>query len=252
MGRLPGYDPFSFVGVGMIGFVGVVALVLAFGSTAQAAKFDCQDGKAKPATIIGAYTFKQVCQNKGAGAKEHSVGYPQIVSGDPAAVKWNAAVAKTATTVFAEQGASDFDTSDISYFIGTASAKLISVHFEFYANTAGTAHPSIAVAHMNTVLPAGAPLKVTDLFKITPQWKAFMANQLGAAFTQLSGMSVKDAGIENDTLVSQATDPGNWFIDAKGLNIETGDLVSAPNSDVKATIGWAALKPYLAAGAPVP
>jgi hypothetical protein len=234
----------------MFRFIGIALLAVAFGSGAQAAAFDCQDGKAKPATTIGAYSFKQVCQNKGAGKKEHSVAYPQIISGDATAAKWNAAVAKTATTVFADQGASDFDTSDISYSIGTASAKLISLHFEFYANTEGTAHPSIAVAHMNTVLPMGAPLKATDMFKVTPQWKTFMANQLGAAFTQLSGMSVKDAGIENDTLVSQATDPGNWLIDAKGLNIETGDLVSAPNSDVKATVSWAALKPYLAANAP--
>lgn len=235
----------------MIRFVGIVALAVAFGTGAQAAAFDCQDGKAKPATPVGAYSFKQVCQNKGAGKKEHSVSYPQIVSNDPVAAKWNAAVVKTTTTVFADQGASDFDTSDVSYSIGNATAKLISVHFEFYANSAGTAHPTIAVAHMNTVLPSGAALKATDLFKVTPQWKTFMANQLGAAFTHLSGMSPKDASIEQDTLVTQATDPNNWYIDGKGLNVETGDL-GPPNSDVKATIAWSALKHYLVANAPAP
>lgn len=226
-------------------------LAVAFAFGAHAAAFDCQDGKPKPATIIGAYTFKQVCRNTGKGAKEHAVGYPQIVSSDAVAAKWNAAIAKSATALFADQDAGDFDTSDISYSIGSASPKLISVHFEFYANSAGTAHPTIAVAHMNTVLPAGAPLKAADLFKITPAWKTFMGNQLGMAFTQLSGMAPKDAGVENDTLVTQATDPKDWFIDAHGLNIETGDL-GPPNSDVKATVAWAALKPYLVAGAPVP
>jgi hypothetical protein len=89
------------------------------------------------------------------------------------------------------------------------------------------------------------------LFKITPQWKTFMAGQLGAAFTKLAGMSLSDAGIAKDTLASQATDSRYWFIDAKGLTIETGDL-GPPNSDIKATISWATLKPYLAASAPVP
>jgi hypothetical protein len=52
-------------------------------------------------------------------------------------------------------------------------------------------------------------------------------------------------------LVSQATDPQYWFIDTKGLTIETGDL-GPPESDIKAAIGWAALKPHLVANAPVP
>jgi hypothetical protein len=237
----------------MVKVIGVVfVLAVAFGAQAQAASFDCQKGATKSATAIGAYSFKQVCQNKGAGAKEHSVSYPQIVSGDAAAAKWNALAAKTATTAFADDGPSDFDTSDISYVVGTASAKLISVHFDFYANSAGTAHPTIAQADLNVTMPAAAPLKASDLFKITPQWKTFMAGQLGAAFTKMAGMSLSDASITNDTLTSQATDPQYWFIDAKGLTIETGDLVQAPNSDIKAIISWVALKPYLAARAPVP
>jgi hypothetical protein len=62
-------------------------------------------------------------------------------------------------------------------------------------------------------------------------------------------MSPTDAGISNDALASQATDPKYWFIDAKGLTIESGDL--GPNSDVRAAMSWAALKPYLAAKATV-
>jgi hypothetical protein len=234
----------------MIKFVGVAILAVGFGAQAQAASFDCQKGAAKPATTIGAHVFRQVCKSSGKGDHEHSVSYPQIASAD--AAKWNALAMKTATTAFADQGADDFDTSDIGYTIGTASAKLISVHFEFYANSAGTAHPTIAEADMNTTLPAAAPLRATDLFKVTPQWKAFMAKQLGAAFTKMAEMSLSDAGIANDTVTDQATNPAYWFIDAKGLTIETGDLVQSPNSDIKAMIPWAALKPYLAANAPVP
>ncbi len=237
--------------------VAAAILTVALVSQAQAATFDCQDGAPKPATKIGTYTFRQVCQNKGAGAKEHSISFPQIVSNsDPAAAKWNALVAKTAATVFADQGPNDFDMSDISYSLGTPSPQLISIHFEFYANSAGTAHPSIALADMNTVMPAVVRLKASDLFGGTPLsislWRTFMGNQLRVAFTQLSGMTLKDAGVENDTITAQATDPKYWFIDTKGLAIETGDLVSAPNSDVKAFIPWAALKPYLLPNAPVP
>jgi hypothetical protein len=237
--------------MGMIKFIGSVVLAVAFASGAQAAtSFDCQKGAAKPATKIGAYAFAQVCKTSGKGAKQHSVAYPQIAASDAASAKWNALAAKAATTAFADDGPDDFDTSDISYAVGTASAKLISVHFEFYANTDGTAHPTIAQADLNVTMPAAAPLKAADLFKITPQWKAFMAKQLGDAFVKMAGMSLSDASITNDTLTSQATNPQYWFIDAKGLTIETGDLVQAPNSDIKAMISWAALKPYLAA--PVP
>jgi hypothetical protein len=236
----------------MIRFVGILIAAAALGAQAQAASFDCQKGATKPATKLGIYTFKQVCENEGAGAHEHSVGYPQIASTDSAASKWNALAAKTAKTAFTENGPDDFDTSDISYAVGAATAKLISVHFDFFANTAGTAHPTIAQADLNVTMPTAAALKASDLFKITPQWKTFMAGQLGAAFTKLAGVSLSDAGIQKDTLTTQATDPRYWFIDARGLTIETGDLVQAPNSDVKATISWAKLKPYLAANAPVP
>lgn len=235
----------------MIRFVLVATMAAALGPEAQGASFDCQKGSAKPATTIGAYSFKQVCQNKGAGAREHSVSYPQIASKDAPAIKWNALAARTARTVFADNSPDDFDTSDISYSIGMASAKLISVHFDFYANSAGTAHPTTAQVNMTVRMPTVAPLRANDLFKVTPQWKTFMAGQLGAAFTKLAGMSLSDAGIANDTLVSQATDPKYWFIDAKGLTIETGDL-GPPNADIEATVAWAKLKPYLAAGAPVP
>jgi hypothetical protein len=234
----------------MIRFIGIALLAVTLGSQAQAQSFDCQKGAAKPATTIGAYSFKQVCQNTGKGAKEHSVSYPQIVSTDAAAAKWNALMAKTAKTAFADQGPDDFDTSDISYAIGTASARLISVHFDFYGNSDGTAHPAIAQADVIATMPGAAPLKASDLFKVTPQWKAFMAKHLGDAFVKMAQMSLSDAGITNDTLTGQATNPQYWFIDAKGLTIETGDLVQAPNSDIKAMIPWAALKPYL--GAPVP
>ncbi|HEY1836752.1 MAG TPA: hypothetical protein VGG36_03790 [Rhizomicrobium sp.] len=236
----------------MIKFVGVAILAVGFGAQAQAASFDCQKGAAKPATKIGAYSIKQVCHNTGRGENEASVSYPQIASPDAAAAKWNALVMKTANTVFDDQGVDDFDTSDISYAIGTASAKLISVHFDLYENTAGTAHPTIALADMNTIMPQGVPLKASDLFKVTPQWKAFMAKQLGAAFTKMAEMSLSDAGITNDTVTSQATNPKYWFIDTKGLTIQTGDLVQAPNSDIEAAISWAALKPYLVANSPAP
>jgi hypothetical protein len=235
----------------MLKLIAAALVVITLGAQAQAATFDCQKGAAKPATTIGAYSFKQICLNKGTGAHEHSVSYPQIASTGAAAVKWNALAAKTAKTAFADNSPDDFDTSDISYTIGAASAKLISVHFEFYANSAGTAHPTIAQADLNVIMPAVAPLRATDLFKVTPRWKAFMAGQLGGAFTKLAGMSLSDAGIQKDTLVSQATDPQYWFIDTKGLTIETGDL-GPPESDIKAAIGWAALKPHLVANAPVP
>jgi hypothetical protein len=226
-------------------------MAAALARQADGATFDCQKGAAKSATTIGVFSFKQICQSKGAGADAHSLSYPQIQSADAAATRWNALAAKTAKTVFADNSPDEFDTSDISYSIGTASAKLISVHFDFYANTAGTAHPTIAQSDMNVTMPIAAPLRASELFKSTPQWKRFMAGQLGAAFTKLAGMSLSDAGIQMDTLAGQATNPRYWYIDAKGLTIETGDL-GPPNSDVKATISWAALKPYLAASAPVP
>ena len=228
-------------------FLAAMIFAVAFGGQARAAaSFDCQKSAAKPATTIGAYTFRQICRNSGKGLHEHSVSYPQIVSGGgAAAAKWNALAAKMATTAFADQGSDDFDTSDISYVIGTASAKLISVHFDLFANTAGTAHPTIAETNMNVTMPTSAPLRASDLFKITPQWKRFMAAQLGAAFKKLADMSPAEAGITDDTLSHQATDPKYWFIDAKGLTIETGD-VGPPNSDIRAAIPWAALKPYLA------
>jgi hypothetical protein len=234
----------------MIRFIGVAILAGAFCSQAHAGGFDCQKHPAKPAKI-GAYMFRQVCHNSGKGDHAHSVSYPQIVSADPPAAKWNGLVAKTATTAFADQGPDNYDTADISYDIGIASAKLISVHFDLYENSDGTAHPTIAQSSLNVTMPAVTPLRATDLFKVTPQWKTFMAKQLSAAFTALAGMSTSDGGITNDTLTSQAADPRYWFIDAKGLTIETGDLVQAPNSDIKAAIPWAALKPYLVANPPV-
>lgn len=235
----------------MIKFIGIAVLAVAFASGAQAAtSFDCQKAPAKAATKIGAYTFKQVCVNTGKGAKIHSTSYPQIVATDAASAKWNAMAMKTATTAFADDGPADFDTSDISYNIGTASAKLISVHYDFYANSEGTAHPTSAFTDTNTLMPSATPLKASDLFKITPQWKAFMAKQLGDGFVKIAGMSLKDASIDNAKLTDQATNPQYWFIDANGLTIETGDLVSQDNSDIEATISWAALKPYLAAGVP--
>lgn len=230
----------------MIRFIGVVALAVALGSAAQAQSFDCQKAAAKPATKIGAYTFRQVCKNTGRGDHEQSVSYPQIVGGDAAAAKWNALAAKTAQSQYQD----GFDTADVSYNVGIASAKLISVHFDSYANTQGTAHPTTGFVDMNVTMPAAAPLKASDLFKVTPQWKAFMAKQLGDGFVKIAGMSLKDASIDNAKLTSQATDPEYWFIDAKGLTIETGDLVDSPNSDIEATISWAALKPYLAV--PIP
>lgn len=130
---------------------GAVVFGAALVSQAQAASVDCTK-VAKPAPAsqqIGPYLFKAGCQIKGTGAHTHSVSWPMIATPANAATqKWNALAQKTATTTFADQGADDFDQSNITCTIGTASDRLISVHFDFYANSAGAAHPTIAQTDM--------------------------------------------------------------------------------------------------------
>ena len=225
---------------------------VAFVSQAHAASVDCAKTPKPVAQRIGPYSFKAFCRIKGTGVNMHSVSHPMIVApANAATTKWNALAAKTATTAFPHWGPGDFDSFDIAYTIGYASDRLISVHFELYANSAGSAYPTIAETDLNVKMPHATPLRVGDLFKVTPQWKAFMAAQLGAAFEKMAGMSPSAGGVSKNKLDSQSTDPAYWFIDAKDLTIETGDLVSVPNSDIKAAISWSALKPYLVANPPV-
>lgn len=223
--------------------IAVAAVALALPVRAQT--FDCQKGAAKAATKIGAYTFKQVCQDKGSGAAMHSVAYPQIVSNDAAAAKWNALSAHIAAKL--KEGTDDYYAVNISYTIGSASAHLISVHFQLDGQGARAVS---AQSDLNTAMPAAAPLAAGDLFKVTPQWKAFMAGRLGAAFKTTTGQSPGEAGIADGAVAAQAADPKYWFIDAGGLTIEASDLLPPPEPVIAAAIAWTALKPYLAT--PVP
>jgi hypothetical protein len=138
---------------------------------------------------------------------------------------------------------------NISYTIGAASAHLISVHYEL--NGQG-ARAVFAESDFVALMPAATPLKPSDLFKVTPQWKAFLAAQTNAAFKAMVGQTFVEQGTSNDAVIKFVTDPAYWFIDAKGLTIDATQLLPPPQPDIKATIPWAALKPYLAANAPAP
>lgn len=224
----------------------LIAAVLVAATSAQAQSFDCQQGAPKTEKI-GAYTFKQVCQTKGAGDQRHSIGYPQIASDDPSAAKWNALAAKAAAAL--KEGTDDYYSVNITYKIGTASAHLISVHYEL--NGQG-ARAVFAESDFVALMPAAAPLKASDLFKVTPQWKAFLAAQANAAFKASVGQTFTEQGTSNDAVTKFVTDPTYWFFDAKGLTVDQTQLLPPPQPDITATIPWSALKPYLAAGVPVP
>lgn len=168
--------------------------------------------------------------------------------GNSAAQRFNALAAQQRRF-----GAADHTEESTQYAIAYAGKSLISVRFETYDFTPGTAHPNGGVKALNVLMTSGEPLTALDLFKAGSGWED--------ALTDLALASLAPAFAEvgddppRDLVRSAAIRPQAWVIsdDDLTLLINGDDLGSAaPLGIQEVKIPWAQLRRFIRPDAPEP
>lgn len=151
-----------------------------------------------------------------------------------------------------------FDAADLTeestqYAISYAGKSLISVRFETYDYTPGSAHPNGGVRALNVLMNTGEPLKALDVFKAGSGWEDALADRAMAGLAD----AFADLGQEppRDSVRAAAIRPEGWLINDSDLTIlvSSDSLGGAyPIGPQEVKIPWDQLKRYLRPDAPEP
>lgn len=140
---------------------------------------------------------------------------------------------------------------------------VISLQFVLADYTHGAAHSEWGNVGFNWDMAANRELRPADIFKAGDGWKQAVIKAAYAAFGNvihsLVGPDMEAPMEETGTLPGDEaekdfTDPSDWLLSAKGLEIISSVYELCPYScgTPSATIPWSALKPYLKPGGLAP
>lgn len=149
--------------------------------------------------------------------------------------------------------AADHTEESTQYAIAYAGKSLISVRFETYDFTPGTAHPNGGVKALNVLMTTGEPLKALDIFKAGSGWEEALTDGamagLAPAFAELGEAPPRDR------VRSAAIRPEAWIIRDGDLTLlingdSLGGAYSIGTQEIK--IPWANLQRFVRPDAPEP
>ncbi|MGE0046667.1 MAG: hypothetical protein AB7J28_08800 [Hyphomonadaceae bacterium] len=177
------------------------------------------------------------------------IRFPRIDdSASPQAARFNALVAQQPQYRLEDQ-----TEEQVSYRIAYAGPQLISVRFDTYENTLGSAHPNTGARAVTVVMTTGQPLTAADVFRAGSGWEDFLVQRATQALTR----QFRDYDFtpsERDVRDS-VTKPHLWLVTERGLVLLFPPLsFSGPRIDEAAEVEvpWADLARYLNPNAPAP
>ena len=233
----------------------------------ESALTDRLNNAAEAVQKIGPFVFQRVEINKTTPVDKNSTGvamlgddapntvtadvdYPRIDGDTPVAQKFNSLVAQAPRFK-----AEDNTEESVKYKIAYAGPDLISVRFDMYDNTIGTAHPNTGAKAINFNIKTLAPLKAEDVFKAGSGWEDFLAARAAASVTKtLKAMDETYPAIAPAELRAAAADPANWAITDNALVLVFSEEAMGSHAvgQQEASVPWADLKRFLSPTAPAP
>lgn len=178
------------------------------------------------------------------------IRYPRIDNMDtPQAARFNELVRQSPQYALEDQTEESVD-----YEIVYAGPELISVKFETYENTLGSAHPETGARAVTILMTGeGRAIAAADVFRANSGWEAFVTRRAVAALTR----SFRDYDFtppERDVRET-ATKPHLWLVTEAGLTILFPPYsFGGPRvlGGAEVSIPWNDLRPYLNPNAPAP
>ena len=182
-------------------------------------------------------------------ALSYRLAWPTIdAPGNAAAKRFNALAARQRRF-----GAADHTEESTQYAITYAGKSLISVRFETYDNTPGSAHPNGGVKALNVLMTTGEPLKALDVFKAGSGWEEALTDRAMAGLADAFAELNQDP--PRDLVRSAALRPEAWQINDTELTLLlSGDSLGGayPIGPQEVKIPWDQLKRVLRPDAPEP
>lgn len=178
------------------------------------------------------------------------IRYPRIDNLDtPQAQRFNELVRQSPQ--FALEDQTD---EVVAYQIAYAGPELISVKFDTYQNTLGSAHPETSTRAVTVLMTGeGRPITTSDVFRPGSRWEDFVTRRAVAALTER--FASYDFRPPERDVRETATKAHLWLVTQQGLTI-----VFPPYSfggprvlgAAEVSIPWTDLQPYLNPNAPAP
>lgn len=207
------------------------------------------------AVRVGPYLFSRIDFYEAANPDEQGmlskgrIAVPRIDAPSmPAAVEWNAAMARLQASRGHTAGC-DGPSGDYAfdYSIGGATRSTISIVTSDWIYCHGTAHGYGGYRSVNYATePALRVLKAAELFRPDTGWTAFLVDRAVHAIQKVNGPT----SVDPKALEQAVRAPGAWAIDGNGLVITISMLdVGAGPGVANVAVPWADLQPYLSAEA---